>query len=107
MSDLESKIEELMEDCDTKELLDTLDGDLTRLEEDSLLNDRLDGVGTSDSVVRYERIEGTADNEGYGDALSPDVITVGVSGSVLSLSKEEKDPLGLRKEVSKEVSGPS
>lgn len=43
ITERESKTEELIEDCESTEVVETLDGVLTRLEDDEL-NDKLVGV---------------------------------------------------------------
>lgn len=89
-SDLESNTDELIDDWDWKDDVDTLDGVL-RSDEGIKENDKLEGG--RDGGRNGPRTEVTGED---------------VSGMVLRRSNEERrDPLGLRKDISKEVSGPS
>lgn len=111
-SDRESRTEELMDDCDMYEDVETLEGVRARDDEDSLLmlNERVDGVGTEliDESEREAAAGSMGVSGGKGEAGSPVESTEGVSGMVLSLFTDETaDPLGLKNEVSNEVSGPS
>jgi hypothetical protein len=111
MRDLESKTEELIDDCDMKDAVETFDGvRISDTEEDaSDVNDEI-LVGVAASLVddTVDERGGTGVSGGNGDGGSNDVEGVGVSGIVLKRSAEENvEPLGLKNEVSNDVSGPS
>lgn len=95
--------------------VDTLEGVRTS-DEDKGVSDVNDDVNDETLVgVAASLIEdadddngGTGVSGGNGEGGSNDVEGVGVSGIVLRRSAEENvDPLGLRNDVSNEVSGPS
>lgn len=123
-SDRESNMDDRIEDSDRTDEVEALDGVRTRDtdgvaalegvwardtdEDSSLLYTRLDGVGASDDDDTDMGRGGMGVSAGKGDIGSSDASGDGVSGIVLSRSKDEKaDPLGLRNDVSKELSGPS
>jgi len=107
--DLESSSEELIDDCEMNDDDDELDGVRTREAEVSVENeDMLLGVSSSDDEDTDGGNTGTGVSGASGDGGSSEVDGVGVSGIVLRRSTEEiADPLGLRKDVSNDVSGPS
>lgn len=113
--DLESKIEELREVCEMNDAVETLEGVRTSGEDKGVsdVNDDVNDemlVGVAASLIEDTEDDngGTGVSGGNGEGGSNDVEGVGVSGIVLRRSAEENvDPLGLRNEVSNEVSGPS
>ena len=107
--DLGPSKEELIDDCEITDDDETLEGDRTRETEDSVENDdMLLGVSTSDDDDTDNGNAGTGVRGASGDSGSSEVDGVGVSGIVLKRSAEEiTDPLGLKKDVSNDVSGPS
>jgi hypothetical protein len=108
--DLGPSKDELIDDC---EIIDdddeTLEADRARETEDSVENeDMLLGVSASDDEDKDDGNAGTGVSGASGDGGSSEVDGVGVSGIVLNRSTEEiADPLGLKKDVSNDVSGPS
>lgn len=88
---------------------ETLEDDRTRETGDSVENDdMLLGVSASDDENTDDGNPGTGVRGARGDGGSSEVDGVGVSGIVLKRSTEEiADPLGLKKDVSNDVSGPS
>lgn len=76
--------------------------------EDSVNDVPLDGVDTSDIEDTDDGNAGTGVKGGSGERGNKDADGVGVSGIVLNRSIEDMaDPVGLRKDVSKDTSTPS
>lgn len=107
--DLESSREDLIDDCEMNEEDEAPEGDRTIDTEDSVENDdMLVGVSTSDDEDTDDGNKGTGVSGASGDGGNNEVDGVGVSGIVLKRSAEDiADPLGLKKDVSNDVSGPS
>jgi hypothetical protein len=92
-SDLESNTDELIEDWDWKDDVETLDGVLS----------------SDEGVKEIDKLDEGRDR-GDREMNGPRTVVTGddVSGIVLRRSNDERrDPLGLKKDVSKDVSGPS
>jgi hypothetical protein len=104
--DLGPSREESIDDCDIN---DDDEGARTRETEDSVENDdMLLGVSASDDEDTVDGNMGTGVSGASGDGGNSEVVGVTVSGIVLKRSAEEiADPLGLKNDVSNEVSGPS
>lgn len=108
-SDSTSDVVTLVEDtADELLIVDGVRGNDNRLPKlllPTLVSEKIRLLG-----VRTELLSSVAGNEGIGESAGKDggcveVIAVGVSGMVDIRSKEDHDPLGRKKEVSKEVSG--
>jgi len=107
MIERESNMEELKDDCDMYDDDEEVDSVLPRELDVSELNIKLVGVNTS----VWEDIDGgnagTGVNGCSGDRGGNEAIGKIEAGMVLMRPTEDGDPLGLKMDVSKEVSIPS
>lgn len=103
---IKSGSDKLSDDADENELDEEDDGVRTKLvDSEDIIND--EGVANSSLDLKEDGVRGTGEISGYNAGGYTDDISVGVSGKELSRPVDERDPLGRKNEVSKDVSGPS
>lgn len=108
MTEVESSSAESNEDCDINETLDMVESDRDNVVDDSVLNDeRLVGVAMSSPEDKDGGRGGTGVSGGSGESGGAEDTREGDCGIVLNRFTDDAEPLGLRIEVSNEVSGPS